>query len=274
MNHQQSYESNMRVIGYLFKNIKDNYDTMYVEDFNEFTSQINRLFQQSRELLPSVNHELESEPIQSRRNETETQNAFQQSVDSFPDELNHAPNLSQQDLFNVTMTRGEHINDLSFQESMPMILTELDDDENADVPELVDDDDDSSNFTIENDPNMSENNEEYQEYISYKVRPKLATKCFTTKTGRERTHECIICCDEYNIHQTLTLGCGHEFCKSCVCDHFHFSVENQPYNRFYECPICRNKVTRVRVNYSKLNAKDKNELMSGPLVKQMKTWCK
>ena len=35
MNAQNTYESNMRVIWYLYNNIKDNYGTMQLEDFNE-----------------------------------------------------------------------------------------------------------------------------------------------------------------------------------------------------------------------------------------------
>ena len=259
MNAQQSYESNMRVIGYLYNTLKDNYGTMQVEDYNELSGQISRLFQQSRDLLPSANPE--PEPIQHRRytlrTEIDTQNAFQtpppaqQSLEPPPIERN--PSQS-----NVTMTRGENVIDLSLPDDMPMTLAELDDDY---------DDDNSSDF-------MVESSEEYQEYIGYKTKPKLTTKCFSKKEGREKSCECVICCEEHNLHQTLTLGCGHEFCKECVCDHFHYSVENQPYQRFYACPICRADVKQVRVNYSKMNAKDKGELMTGPLVTQMKTWCK
>lgn len=286
MNAQQSYESNMRVISYLYNTLKDNYGTMQVEDYNELSGQISRLFQQSCELLPSANQEPELEPrhepnpepepeprhesnpepepeptqytrfsiFDRVRTEMETQNAFQtpppaqQAVEPLPIERN--PYQS-----NVTMTRGENVIDLSFQNDMPMTLAELDDDDN------------SSNF-------MVESSEEYQEYISYKIKPKLTTKCFSKKDGRDKACECVICCEEHNLHQTLTLGCGHEFCQDCVSDHFHHSVENQPYKRFYACPICRADVKQVRVNYSKINAKDKRELMTGPLVTQMKTWCK
>ncbi len=91
MNAQQSYESNMRVIGYLYNTLKDNYGTMQVDDYNELSGQISRLFQQSRDLLPSANPEPElepnpePEPVQHRRytlfdrvrTERENQNAFQ-----------------------------------------------------------------------------------------------------------------------------------------------------------------------------------------------------
>ena len=281
MNAQQSYESNMRVIGYLYNTLKDNYGTMQVDDYNELSGQISRLFQQSCELLPSANPEPNPEPepihqfrrytlfdrvrtemeiFNHVRTEMETQNSFQtppparQSLDPPPIERN--PSQS-----NVTMTRGENVIDLSLPDDMPMTIAELYDDDDDD------DDDNSSNFMIES-------SEEYQDYIAYKTKPKLTTKCFSKKEGREKACECLICCEEHNIHQTLTLGCGHELCKECVCSHFHFSVENQPYKRFYACPICRADVKQVRVNYSKMNAKDKGELMTGPLVTQMKTWCK
>ena len=281
MNAQQSYESNMRVIGYLYNTLKDNYGTMQVDDYNELSGQISRLFQQSCELLPSANPEPNPEPepihqfrrytlfdrvrtemeiFNHVRTEMETQNSFQtppparQSLDPPPIERN--PSQS-----NVTMTRGENVIDLSLPDDMPMTIAELYDDDDDD------DDDNSSNFMIES-------SEEYQDYIAYKTKPKLTTKCFSKKEGREKACECVICCEEHNLHQTLTLGCGHEFCKECVCDHFHHSVENQPYKRFYACPICRADVKQVRVNYSKMNAKDKGELMTGPLVTQMKNWCK
>jgi len=274
----------MRVIGYLYNTLKDNYGTMQVDDYNELSGQINRLFQQSRDLLPSANPEphVEPEPIQHRRStlfdrvrtEMETQNAFQapppaqQSLEPPPIERN--PSQS-----NVTMTRGENVIDLSLRDDMPMTLAELEDDEDDssaysfDNIQLLSDDDDDNSSTF-----MVESSEEYQEYIGYKTKPKLTTKCFSMKEGREKACECVICCEEHNLHQTLTLGCGHEFCKKCVCDHFHYSVENQPYKRFYACPICRADVKQVRVNYSKMNAKDKGELMTGHLVTQMKTWCK
>jgi len=265
MNAQQSYESNMRVIGYLYNTLKDNYGTMQVEDFAALSGEITKLLQDSSELLPSANPEPQVEPepeptpyrrytlFDRVRTEIDTQNAFQtpppaqQSID--PPAIERNPYQS-----NVTMTRGGH----RFQDDEPMSLAELDDD---------DDDDDSSNFIMDD-------TEDYQEYIRYKTKPKLTTKCFSKKEGREKACECVICCEEHNLHQTLTLGCGHEFCKECVCDHFHHSVENQPYKRFYACPICRADVKQVRVNYSKMNAKDKGELMTGPLVTQMKNWCK
>ena len=270
MNAQQSYESNMRVIGYLYNTLKDNYGTMQVEDFNELSGQISRLFQQSCDLLPSANPEPRSEPepepepepaqhtqyapFNRVRSEMGTQNAFhtpppaQQSQEPPPIERNRSQ-------WNVTMTRGSNIVDLSLPDDLPMTMEELNDDENDDDWAMDD-------------------TEEYQDYISYKIKPKLTTKCFTKKEGREKTSECVICCEEYDLHQTLTLGCGHDFCKECVCDHFHHSVENQPYKRFYACPICRADVKQVRVNYSKINAKHKGEIMASPLVNHLKTWCK
>ena len=256
MNAQQSYESNMRVIGYLYNTLKDNYGTMQVEDYDELSGQISRLFQQSRDLLPYANPE--PEPTQytrhSVRNEMETQNAFgtpppaQQSLEPPPIERNQSQS-------NVTMTRGTNVIDLSFHEDLPMSIAELDNDG-----------DDSSNFIMDG-------TQEYQDYIGNKKKPKLTTKLFSKKKGQEKACECGICREEYNLHQILTLGCGHEFCEDCVCDHFHFSVQNQPHKEFYACPICRADVKQVRVNYSRINVKHKEELMNSRLVTQMKIWC-
>jgi hypothetical protein len=110
------------------------------------------------------------------------------------------------------------------------------------------------------------NSEEYQEYIQFKHKPRLTTKCFSVKDGRNKLTECAVCFEEYTLRNTLTFGCGHEFCKDCVCNHFHFSVTNQPYNRHYDCPTCRANVKKVRVNYSKLDAKNKLELLDNDVL--------
>lgn len=272
MNAQQSYESNMILIGYLYNTLKENYNTMPEEHFQTLSGTITTLLQNSSELLPSANPEPRPEPEPIRRfsifqprdnnsreeNEMETlQMPFQTPPPAqqfnTPPPIERNPSQS-----NVTMTRGQNVIDLSLSNDLPMSLAELDDNNDGD---------DSSNFIMDD-------SEDYQEFISNKTKPKLTTKCFSMKEGREKSCECVICCEEHNLHQTLTLGCGHEFCKECVCDHFHFSVTNQPYQRFYACPICRADVKQVRVNYSRMNAKDKKELMAGPLVTYMKTWCK
>ena len=258
MNAQNTYESNMRVIGYLYNNIKDNYGTMQLEDFNELSGQISRLFQQSSELLPSSNRAIETE--MEMEMETEFRNSLFDTPPQAEQSLNPPPIVRNQSQSNVTMTRGENVIDLSLQDELPMTLAELDDVYDSS-------DDDSSNYIIES-------SDEYQDYIGYKNKPKLTTKCFSKKEGREKVIECSICFEEHTLHQTLTLNCDHEFCKECVCNHFHFSVENQPYKKFYGCPNCRTDVKQVRVNYSKIDAKDKGELMAGQLVTQLKHWCK
>ena len=117
--------------------------------------------------------------------------------------------------------------------------------------------------------------EEYQEYIQFKKKPRLTTKCFSIKDGREKLTECSICLEEHSLRNTLTFGCGHEFCNACACDHFHFSVTNQPYKRHYACPTCRADVKKVRVNYSKLDAKNKLELLDNDvLTYDIKLYCR
>lgn len=260
MNAQQSGESKMRLIGYLYDTLNNNYSVMQPEDFYQISEQIGQLLQEAHELLSCAESEPEPEPTQYRRfsifqprdnnsrEETEmvtlhrpfqTPPPAQQSID--PPAIERNPYQS-----NVTMTRGSNVINLSSQNDLPMTLEELNGDDD----------------------------EDYQDYIIFKTKPKLTTKCFSKKEGREKACQCVICCEEYSLHQTLTLGCGHEFCKECVCDHFHHSVELQPYKRFYACPFCRADVKQVRVNYSKINAKNKNELMDGPLATQMKIWCK
>lgn len=258
MNTQQrmsSYESNMRVIGYLFNSIKDNYSEMSVEDFQSLTGEISRLFQTSADLLPSAN--VEPEPS------------------STPLSLERDLNDS-----NITMTRGnvtDSNDDFLRIDVTTRFLTSFagDDDyptdeelrENnliRDTPEVVNLIEETSSTT----------SEDYEDYIRHKKKPRLTSKCFSIKDGREKTTECAICFEEYSLKNTLTLGCGHEFCKECVCEHFHFSVTNQPYKSFYACPTCRSDVKKVRVNYSKMDAKDKEDLMKNDMTYEIRTYCK
>ena len=115
--------------------------------------------------------------------------------------------------------------------------------------------------------------EDYQDFIAHKKKPKLVAKCHSKTEGLERETECIICYDSYNYHDTITLGCGHEFCADCVNDTFHASITLQPYDRWYHCPVCREKVRKVCINYSKLNAKNKEEVLSSELAKDLKVYC-
>jgi len=263
MNAQErmnTYGSNMRVIGYLFNSVKDNYSEMNVEDFQSLTGEITRLFQASAELLPSAN--MEPEPI-----------IFaQQPGDPLPLERN----LNET---NITMTRGSS-DDLLRTDVTTRYLTSFagDDDyptdeelrENnltRDRPEVV------NLLDQHEDDTSSTTSEDYQDYISYKKKPRLTAKCFSNKDGREKSTECAICFEEHSLKNTLTFGCGHEFCNECVCDHFHFSVTNQPYKKFYACPTCRNDVKKVRVNYSKNDAKNKEDLMTKIMTYEIRTYC-
>ncbi len=180
MNTQQrmsSYESNMRVIGYLFNSIKDNYSEISVEDFQSLTGEISHLFQTSADLLPSAN--VEPEPS------------------STPLSLERDLNDS-----NITMTRGnvtDSNDDLLRTDVTTHYLTSFagDDDyptdeelrENnliRDTPEVV-------NLIEETSSTTSEASEDYEDYIRYKKKPRLTSKCFSIKDGREKTTECAIC---------------------------------------------------------------------------------
>jgi len=246
MSTQESYESNMRVIVHLCNILRDNYGTIQPEDFYTLSGQITGLLRHTCGLLPPNNEEPRMEPEPTIYN---TPSPTQQYED-----LNTVQYNPSQD--NVTMTRGTSVIDLTLENDS---LEEL----NYNV-----DADDSSTYVI------NETSADYQDYISSKVKPKLTTKCFTKKEGREKICECIVCGENYNLHQVLTLGCGHEYCQTCLCSHFHHSVENQPYKRFYSCPTCRDDVKQVRVNYSKINAKDKKEILASMLATQLKIWCK
>lgn len=240
----------MRLIGYLYNTLCENYDSMQQTDFNQLSGQISQLLEQASALLPQQPQQ--QQPQEQQQQAPFTPPARQESLSPPPIQRNQSDS-------NVTTTRGSHFMDLSTND-MPMTIGELDDTES-------DDEDDTSSF-------FNMNSDEYEEYVSYKNKPKLTTKWFSRKDYLETTNECVVCCEEYNLHQTLTLGCGHEFCRECVCGHFHHSVENQPYKRFYSCPICRADVKKVRINYSRINAKDKKELMASPLVNLLKNWCK
>ena len=244
---KEAYGSKMRVIGYLFNNLKDNYDDMRQADFNSLRGEIDRLLHEAENLL-SVPEETTSIFQTPPRN--------QQSFD---------PPILQRNQSNITMTRGSsniviesvvpHF-DLTGNDR-PMTMADLDDEF------IGTEDDDEYVF----------NDEEYQQYIRNKFRPKLTTKCHTIKEGRETTNECEICCDQYSFHNTVTLGCGHGLCKTCISEHFHHSIENQPYKLYYACPYCRDDIKKVVVNYSTLNAKNRKAVMETQIVKHLKIWC-
>ena len=247
---KQSYESKMRVIGYLYNTLKDNYDEMQPEDFNSLRGEIGRLLHEAENLLTVPE---------------ESSSVFQTPPRN-PPSLD--PPILQRNQSHITMTRGSSniviesavpLYDLSGNDQ-PMTLAELDD-------ETVGIDDD------ENDDDYVFNDEEYQQYIRNKFRPKLTTKCHTIKEGRETVNECEICCEEYSFHNTVSLGCGHNLCRTCLSEHFHHSVENQPYKLYYACPFCRDNIKKVVVNYSSLNAKNRQSVMDTEIAKQLKTWC-
>ena len=235
MSVQQSYESNMRVIGYLYNTLKDNYGTIQLEDFNRISLGITSLLDVSQTILASFTQTMT--PIMGLRNESIIRQNARRNA-----HLIQSPPPTQQTI-----------------NHSPIVLNY------SDEEEYDDDDDEYEEFYSE---------EEIMEYYSSKVKPKLTTKFFSKKEYQGKTSECVICFKEYEVHDRLTFGCGHEFCKDCVCHHFHHSVKNQPDNLFYSCPICRADVKQVRVNYTKMNAKNKKELMDGALVNQMMYFCK
>ena len=248
---KESYESKMRVIGYLYNTLKDNYDAMRPEDFISLREEINKLLHEAGNLLTITE---ESTSI------FQTPPHAQQSL--------HPP-IIQRNQSNITMTRGSTnitiesvvpLVDLT-DNDQPMTITELDDE----IVGIDHDDNEDDDFVF--------NDEEYQQYIRNKFRPKLTTKCHTIKQGREQVNECEICCEEYSYHNTVTLGCGHNLCKTCISEHFHHSIENQPYQLYYGCPYCRDRIKKVIINYSSLNAKNRAAALNTQVAVQLKTWC-
>lgn len=255
MNTQErmdSYGSNMRVIGYLFNSVKDNYSEMNVEDFQSLTGEITRLFQASADLLPRTNTGPDLEPQIVSTPTTAPPPNFPPPFERNLDESN-------------TDTRGVDIGD----RQLPLAsVVRVADEPDVTGPNLID-----ITEMSELEDTSSTISEDYQDFISYKKKPKLTTKFFTNKDGLNRTTECAICFEEHSLKNTLTLGCGHEFCNECVCDHFHFSVTNQPRKKFYACPTCRNDIKKVRVNYSRNDAKNKEELMTKNMTSEIRTYC-
>lgn len=234
----------MRVIGHLYNSLRDNYETMQQTDFNYISGQISQLLEQASALLPQQPQEPQPQ-----------QTLFTPPARQEP--LSPPPIQRNQSDSNVTTTRGSNFMDLSTND-MPMTIGELDDNES--------DEEEISLYTM--------NHEEYQDYVRYKIKPKLITKWYSKRNYLENTHQCVVCQEEYSLYQTLTLGCYHNLCQDCLCSCFHHSVENQPYKSYYSCPICRADVKKVRINYSKINVKDRTELMASPLVTRLKNWCK
>lgn len=261
MNTQErmdSYGSNMRVIGYLFNSIKENYREITIEDFQSLTGEISRLFQASAELLPNGNvgpelHMVSTPTITPHPNSPPP---LERNLDESNITLRRTTNIGGRQLPLATVVRVPEVpgvtrprlNNIA-ENDMEMVFSDLEDDI------------------------LSTTSEDYQDTIRFKTRPKLTTKCFSNKDGREKSTECAICFEVNPLNNTLTFGCGHEFCNECVCDHFHFSVTNQPYKRSYVCPTCRCDVKKVRVNYSKNDAKNKEDLMTKNMTYEIRTYC-
>ena len=120
----------------------------------------------------------------------------------------------------------------------------------------------------------SSSNNTYSQYVRNKEKPKLKSKFYSNIEETNQVSQCEICMESYALDFQLTLGCGHKFCAHCVSSHFHHSVANQPDNKYYSCPKCRDDVKVVTFNYSRKNAKNKKELMSNALVTHFRSWCK
>lgn len=129
-------------------------------------------------------------------------------------------------------------------------------------------DDETDDDNLDYDENM-----DYDKLIMQKTKPKLTTKMFN-KCEINNAYECSICLEEYNLHNMLTFGCNHKFCKDCVSNLFESSIINLPHQTFYRCPNCRKDVKKVAVNYSRAQAKSKKELFQkSTIVSNMSQYC-
>jgi hypothetical protein len=274
----------MRTIEILYSTLRYSYHEISTDIFQSITGDINRIFQESASLLRDVDaNVVEQEQEQQQEQEQEQEQepvVFTRSIRSLvmavssDTESDTEPDIDERNITFRTPTTAsqsqpEHPPPLE-RNTTTTTIADLSREYRTLEPEDILPQPDNHENT-ESDRYTSE---EYQEYIQFKKKPRLTTKCFSIKDGREKLTECSICFEEHSLRNTLTFGCGHEFCNTCACDHFHFSVTNQPYKRHYTCPTCRVDVKRVRVNYSKLDAKNKQELLDNDeLTYNIKVYC-
>lgn len=152
----------------------------------------------------------------------------------------------------------------------PMVIEEL----GLDYNEIQETNDFMNIFQEPDNSYVLEEDHSFRINMSMKYKPKLLSNRITIKQGRELVDDCSCCLEEYNKEFMVSFGCNHEFCVDCVSSHFHFSIKNQPYARFYSCPICRSHVTNVTLNYSKIVAKNKTEAMTGNVATKLKVYCR
>jgi len=108
-------------------------------------------------------------------------------------------------------------------------------------------------------------------YRSFKIPPKLSSKRFSKKDATNES-DCPICFEKHNKTSLVTLGCNHDFCSSCIGCHIDASETNQPYDRNYHCPVCRDNINSVVLNYSSLQG-NKKEVLKSHLAQELKRFC-
>jgi hypothetical protein len=255
---RQFYLTKMRLIESHMQTLLGNFDAITREDYQMISQEITRLLQVAE---TCVNYDPMLNNVVLTRGNGGSNNYNLWDVANFP----------QTDQPMTISEFGVEEDDLLVEDDPPISLSEFD------ATSLVEEDDLASLLVEDDSPmTVSEFNAtslveadvivddgEYQEYISNKIRPRLTAKSYSKKETTETVTMCSICMERNGLPDMVTLNCGHEFCIQCVCLHFHHSVENQPYQKFYGCLMCRSKVTRVRVNYSRTTAKTVYELMNG-----------
>jgi hypothetical protein len=305
---KQSYLTKMRLIESHMKTLLENFDAITREDYQMISGEIARLLQVAESCVnidpmldnvtmvrgnpDSNNYNLwnmpQNEPqlidLSEFNANTNTLGENEQLMTGTVYEFDDLDSLFDDDL-------ASSFDDYMVESDQPMTVSELDatslvqNDQPMTVSEL-----DATSLVQDDQPmTVSELDatslvegitefgceEEYQEYISNKIRPRLTAKSYSKKDTIETIITCTICMEENDLPSMVTLNCEHTFCTNCICMHFHHSVETQPYQQHYGCPLCRAKVTKVRVNYSRYIAKNVDELMNGLYVPDfLKILCK
>jgi hypothetical protein len=127
-------------------------------------------------------------------------------------------------------------------------------------------------ITGNSNPNTNEQRRQIAlRYRSFKIPPKLSSKRFSKKDATNES-DCPICFEKHNKTSLVTLGCNHDFCSSCIGCHIDASETNQPYDRNYHCPVCRDNINSVVLNYSSLQG-NKKEVLKSHLAQELKRFC-
>lgn len=136
------------------------------------------------------------------------------------------------------------------------------------MEDLAEEDDDLDEDYVVDD------NEILVENLCRKLKPKLKLKRQSKKaTEDDASCECVICFEKHSINDQVVYDCGHKFCGECTIGALRGACINSPYEVNHKCPMCRNNVSCVTINYN-IARGTRGEVLKSSYVAGFKRYCK